>query len=275
MTTSTLDRTPGWALTVEELRVVGLIAGVSLPPILDLQLDDEETALAETFATRSLVARGMAVLADEPSFALAPGAAVHLAPLLAPATVVEVVVDLGAGEPSRHVVVSDRAGGVLTLGQRELDIWRVDRHDAPFADVVWSLLELPEAPVPPTATQLTVSAEVMVDVERLARAGRWTDLEQQLARSGVDEAVASRWRMARQQQRLAASVRLGRAVTTDVYELGEVRWLDAGPGGVWRLVDDGEDDPAGEGADSAPSVRIEDVGEPALHEDLCALIGKE
>ncbi|MDQ2729797.1 MAG: hypothetical protein M3Y91_18515 [Actinomycetota bacterium] len=268
-------RTPGWALTVEELRVVGLIAGVSLPSMLDLDLGDEDTALAEAFATRSLVARGLAVLDDKPSAALAPGAAAQLSPLLAPAVVVEVVVDVGADEPSRHVAVADQAGGVLSLGQRELDIWRVDRQDATLAGVVWSLLELPASTVPPTSTQLTMPAAVMVETERLARAGRWADLEQQLVDAGVDDTTATRWLNARRQQRLAGTVRLARLVRADVYELGEVRWMDAGPAGVWRLAggDDGDGDE--ENVDSAPSVFIEDVGEAAVRDDLRALIGDE
>lgn len=264
--------TPGWALTVEELRVVGLMAGVSLPSMLDLELGDEDTALAEAFATRSLVARGLAVLDGEPGAALAPGAAAQLAPLLAPAIVVEVVVDVGVGEPSRHVAVADQAGRVLSLGQRELDIWRVDRHDATLGGVVWSLLELPAATARPTFTQLTMSADVMVAAERLARAGRWADVAQQLADAGVDDAAAGRWLNARRQQRLAGMVRLARLVRTDVYELGEIRWMDAGPAGVWRLADRDDD---GEEEDSTPSVVIEDVGEADLRDDLRALIGEE
>ncbi len=59
-------------------------------------------------------------------------------------------------------------------------------------------------------------------------------------------------------------MRLARTIGPEIYEAGEVRWLDGGAAGVWLLSE----------IDEVTAV-IEDVGAQAVWVALDALIGKD
>lgn len=126
----------------------------------------------------------------------------------------------------------------------------------------------------PRALTETTLEEAASDVARLASLLDHVDatLTQRTRQLVWHGSAAERFDDRVRTVRAAGMVRLARLVRTDVYELGEIRWMDAGPGGVWRLADRDDD---GEEEDSTPSVVIEDVGEADLRDDLRALIGEE
>lgn len=259
-----------WALSVDELRVIALVTGTALPPRLRSDLDDDDLALIEPVAIRSLVAHGLAVLTDEPGVALAPGAANRLAPLLAPIAVAEVDVEVDGTEPRHHVVVAGERGEVLALHERELDIWSVERPEVPLSEVVWELLELSDdGLVPPTGDRLTLPALAHLEVEGLGRAERWEAVTGALTEAGVGGETAQRWRAALQQRRLAASVHLCRTLAPEIFEEGTLRWLDAGTAGVWQLTDESDHE-----EDEHVVTVIENIGSRAVRDDLCDLLGK-
>ena len=262
--------TARWALSIEELRVIGLVTSATLPPLLRVDLADDDLVLTEAVATRSLLAHGLAVQTDEGGIALAPGAATYLAPLLAPAVVAEVEVD--TGQRSNHVVFAGDDGVVLALHERELDIWSVERPEGSLASVVWGLIELTDdSAVTPTATCLRLPAPVNAEIKRLALADHWEAVDRRLAEAGAGGEEGQRWRTALRSRWMAGSLRLCRTLAPDVYEAGAVRWLDAGPAGMWQLSDERGDE---EDEELVVTI-IEDVGHHALRGDLLDLLGAE
>jgi hypothetical protein len=124
-----------WAFSAEELRVLAAVGGATLPPILA----DEDSALAEAVATRSLVAHGLLVVGDDQPLALAPGAAHRLRPLLEADTMAEVELD---GQPiQRHVLLGRRDGPKLVMREREPQVWVLDRTEESVGTVLGRLLE--------------------------------------------------------------------------------------------------------------------------------------
>ncbi len=254
---------PMWTLSADELRVVARITATVLPSMLRIDLGDDDVILAETVAARSLLAHGLAMPTDGHGIGLAPGAADQLAPLLAPVAVVEV--ELDAGQPSRHVMVAAHDGAVLALHERELGVWRIDRISGALGAAVWDVVEWPGEPASSASgAQFVLPVSAGLEVDRLARAGLWPEVDRALAEAGVDETTARKWRAAHQQRRLVGRVRLARTIGPEIYEAGEVRWLDGGAAGVWLLSE----------IDEVTAV-IEDVGAQAVWVALDALIGKD
>ena len=257
-----------WAFSAEELRVLAALSGATLPPALA----NEDSALAEAVATRSLVAHGLLVLADDPPLALAPGAANRLRPLLDADTVAEIELD---GRPIQRQVVLGRLGGAkLVLREREPEVWVVDRTDESLEDVLWRLLEehAPAGP-DPTGIRLEVPRSTACDVERLAAAGDWQALDDGLRQADVPAGPAAIWRAALAGARPAGRMRLTRRVHDDLWLGGEVRWWDAGDRGGWRIVIPG--DRGGVEGTSERQTVIVDVGGAAIFSDLSELIGAD
>ncbi len=257
-----------WAFSAEELQVLAAVSGAVLPPTLA----GGDGALAETVATRSLVARGLLVLGDDPPVALAPGAADRLGPLFEADAVAEI--ELGGRAIQRYVVLGRQDGPKVTLHEREPQVWVVDRSDESFGSLLWRLLEeqAPAGPEP-TGTRLEVPAATAGDVERLAAAGEWESVDNRLRQAGVPAVPAAVWRAALAGGRRAGRVRVTRRLGDDAYLGGEVRWWDAGDLGVWRIV--APLDAGGTDTEEThePGTVIEDVGGTAIVSDLSELIG--
>ena len=257
-----------WAFSAEELRVLAAVSGATLPPTLA----DDDTALAGAVATRSLVAHGLLILADDAPMALAPGAANRLRPLLEADTAAEIELDV---RPIRRHVVLGRPGATkLVLREREPEVWVVDRTDDSLEDVLWRLLEehAPAGPEP-TGIRLEIPLATARDVGRLAVAGDWEAVDDGLRQADVPAGPAAIWRAALAGVRQAGRMRLSHRVDDEFRLGGEVRWWDAGDRGVWRIVtprDCGRVD-----GTSEPRTVIEDVGGAAIVSDLSELIGAE
>jgi hypothetical protein len=254
------------ALSSDELRALARVAGAVLPPELLEGWHPDDTAVADTVAVRSLLARGLLQLCPG-RVALTRAAASALDPLLDARALAGLSL-LGGDREERRRLVAESATGTLLLTEREPDVWTLEEIPGPVERAVgWlaaDLLEEGLRPEPGGAT-FAAPAATLHEVDGLA-VDRPTDAAAVLAGTGVPPSVAEAWVAVLRGRLATGDVRLTRRLGPGGYAGGGVRWLDAGTAGIW-LVSADDDDP--------DLVRVTDAGVVGVRAALGALLEED
>jgi hypothetical protein len=231
------------AFSVDELRALSRLTGMPLAPMLQAEPAEQPDApLCDVVAVRSLVARGLVWLAaghdGVPRPVLAPGCRRALAPLAAAEEIVEVELEVG-GELLRHVLASG-GGGLLHLAERDPDVWALRDDDRGLGERLATMVERhADGATPPRGVRLELPTATHLVVDALLLEGFDDQVEPELGRAGVPGPAARAWAAALTGRRGAGAVRAARRGGGDVFAGGEVRWVAAGPHGLW-LVSEGD-----------------------------------
>lgn len=259
------------ALGVDELRALSRLAGWRLPAMLQADPAAGENDLAgEVVAVRCMLAHGVLRLTEtgageqvEP----APGVREALAALTAPTLLVEIEVETAAqtGEVTRHVL-AEGAGATLRLSEREPDVWSVVNDTPPAAAVVRGIVDAHTADcAPPAGVELELAVADHVRADALVLEGFADEVAPTLLAAGVPAEPARAWAAALTRRRGAGAVRVARRCPdggqADVYAGGDVRWVAAGPLGLWQL----DETPTG-------ATRIHDVAPAAVQAAVASLL---
>jgi hypothetical protein len=275
MTAALRTDTPA-ALSSDELRALGRVAGTVLPPELLAGWHPEDHPVADTVAVRSLLARGVLQLragGAGPALALTGAAGAALAPLLAARALAGVSLLTRAGQERRRLV-AESAAGTLLLTEREPDVWTLDPAADPVERVTARLAAdlLDEGPRPaPGGARLLLPADTLRLADRLVTEGRETAVPRALTRAGLPAAAAASWAAVLCGRVATGEVRLARRVEDEVFTGGGVRWVDAGPTGVWLVEPVPEEAEDGDG--EAGWYALRDAGIPGVRAALDALLG--
>jgi hypothetical protein len=258
------------ALSSDELRALARVGGAVLPPEL---LDDwhaDDTAVADVVAVRSLLARGMVQLRPG-GVVLTRAAGTALDALLHARALCGLGLLSPDGEERRRLV-AESGTGTLLLTEREPDVWTVDPIPGPAeraaAWLATDLLEEGLRPAP-SGTSFVAPAEALRRADRLVTAGRAADVASTLTGAGVPAGAAATWATVLSGRMTAGEVRLTRRLSAGVFAGGTVRWVDAGPAGVW-LVEPEVPDDSGD-----PVVRLTDGGTAGVRGALAALLDED
>lgn len=279
MTATVLDAPSApTALSSDELRAIGRVAGAVLPPELLDGWHRDDCAVADTVAVRSLLARGVLQLrtgSAEPALALTGAARTALGALLEARAMAGVAVLDRFGQERRQLVAECGSGRTLLLTEREPDVWTVETSQEPaeqvVAGVVADLLDGSPRPAP-TGAGFDAPEEVLAQVDRFVAQGR-TDLAAgALYWTGVPAAAADRWAGALERRESSCVVRLTRRVADGVFAGGAVRWVDGGAAGVWLVepADMPQGDPAD--PDAGGWRRLSDAGVAGVRSALAVLL---
>ena len=262
------------ALSSDELRALARVAGAVLPPELLDGWHRDDTAVADTVAVRSLLARGVLQLpAGCDGVALTGAARGALGPLLDARALAGLSLLTRDGQERRRLVAESTAGTLL-LTEREPDVWTLDPIPGPAERAAaWLAAELlDDGPrLAPGGGCVIAPAEALREADRLRTAGRDGEVAGALTRAGVPAGDADVWAGVLRRRVATGEVRLTRRIGEDVFAGGRVRWVDAGTAGVWLVeppeLPDGE--PAGI---PAATVLLTDAGVAGVRAALTALL---
>jgi hypothetical protein len=260
------------ALSSDELRALGRVAGAVLPPELLAGWHRDDTDVADTVAVRSLLARGVLQLragSGGPELALTGATRESLGPLLAARALTGVSL-LARSGAERRQLVAEGPGGTLLLTEREPDVWTLEAVDGPVelqaARAAADLLDAGPRPEP-GGVRIELPDEVLGRVERLVAQGRTGAATAALAEAGVPPAAAGTWTAVLARRVATGEVRVTRRLADGVFAGGAVRWVDAGEAGVWLVeavdpaVDSAADPATAEAVD--PEVAGPQAADPA------------
>jgi hypothetical protein len=231
------------ALSVDELRAVSRLTGMALAPMLQEEPADEpDSPLRDVVAMRSLLARGLAWLAQDDDGvrqpAVAPGCNRALAPLANPDAIVEVELEVG-DELLRHVLAQGD-GELLHLAERDPDVWALIDDGCGLHDLLRAMVSgHVDGCAAARGRRLELPTEAHLRVDALLLEGFEDQVEPELVASGVPTATAGAWAVALRERRGAGAVRVAHRRAGGVLAGGDVRWVAAGEHGLW-LVEEGE-----------------------------------
>jgi hypothetical protein len=260
------------ALAADELRALSGLAGWPLPPMLQEAAGDDDAATPNVVAVRCMLAHGVLRLAEsgtgEPRIEPAPGVRQALAALAAADLLAEVETEVG-GDLVRHVLAQG-GGATVRLSEREPDIWSINSEASPLRTAVAAIVAAHTAAcAPPAGIELTISVADHLRVDALVVEGFADEVEPALLDAGVAAGPARSWAAALTGRRGAGAVRVARRAADGSQAGGDVRWVAAGPRGLWLL-----EELPGEAPDpAAAATRISDVTPAAVTRAVAGLLG--
>jgi hypothetical protein len=235
-TTATLP-----VLSVDELRVLLLLADATELPLASDTEDTRSTDVADAVAARSLLARGLAHLVRE-QLRIAPGARAALTPVTPADRIVQVELE-ASGALHRHVFAEGN-GRALHLREREPDVWVVDpvacgSMSKTVVDLVTSHAAGSSGDT--VATKIDIDAHTHLQSDAAAVDGTTADVVQLLLVAGVEVGAAKRWAAALTRRDGAGVVRVANRAAglgCDPALTGQgIGWVAAGSDGLWRVVE--------------------------------------
>jgi hypothetical protein len=259
------------ALAVDELRALSGLAGWPLPPMLQEAAGDD-AGMPNVVAVRCMLAHGVLQLAEsgtgEPRIEPAPGVRQALAALTAADLLAEVETEVG-GDLVRHVLAQG-GGATVRLSEREPDVWSINSEASPLRTAVAAIVTAHTAAcAPPAGIELTISVADHLRVDALVVEGFADEVEPALLAAGVAAGPARAWAAALTGRRGAGAVRVARRTANGSQAGGDVRWVAAGPRGLWLLKE-----LPGEAPDPvAAATRISDVAPAAVTRGVADLLG--
>jgi hypothetical protein len=266
------------ALSSDELRALGRVAGAVLPPELLDGWHREDSPVADTVAVRSLLARGVLQFRagiGGSALALTGAARGAFDPLLNARAMAGLSLLTREGQERRRLV-AESAAGILLLTEREPDVWTLDPIPGPTERAAaWLAADMLDGGprLAPNGDRIVAPAEALRLADRLLAGGHEVAIAAALARAGLPEPAAETWAAVLRRRVATGEVRLTRRVADGVFAGGAVRWVDAGTAGVW-LVEQTEAPTAAAEEDPDPGGwhLLRDVGVPGVRAALDALL---
>jgi len=230
----------GTVLSVDELAAAARTLGLAPPAMFHSGWSDDDRPVADTVALKCLLARGLAQVRDEngrPAVGLTTEARALLTPLLTPTAVVSVET-----APRGRLVVAEVAETVTVAEERQPSLWYLTTEPGPAESVAAELV--PVRATPPAAQEplaLTPGLSARLDHHLLAGDGA-DALARTARRSGMSTSDADRFALVVAAVEATTAVSAWRRSGPDQWAGGTVRWLDAGPYGLWMRQNEPPDD---------------------------------